>query len=198
MGFSVVSRRTCRESRSSDFHFLTAPVRLLGRGCEAPGFARSESRALREAEGSQGSLPNVAAASAPLHPHLRGSPSPRYGQSPYKDSGFQRVGLKQNLDFKGWNSFVHRGFPIHFDSTNLSRDNLSREIGRTGRLCVPSSHSADRKPGPGGGAEGAPRQPQYTRSGYGIGTRLDTTSIQFLMTYSMFTIRIRIIFEYLF
>ena len=30
-----------------------------------------------------------------------------YGQSPYSDSGFQMVGLKQNLDRKGWNSRVH-------------------------------------------------------------------------------------------
>ena len=27
-----------------------------------------------------------------------------YGQSPYQDSGFQGVWLKQNLNFKGWNS----------------------------------------------------------------------------------------------
>ena len=28
--------------------------------------------------------------------------TPRYGQSRYEDSGFRRVGLKQNLDLKGW------------------------------------------------------------------------------------------------
>ena len=36
-----------------------------------------------------------------------------------------------------WNSHVQREFPRSFESTNLSRDNLSREIGRTrtsGRL----------------------------------------------------------------
>ena len=36
-----------------------------------------------------------------------------------------------NLNCKGWNSNVHRGLPGNFESTNLSRDNLSREIGRT-------------------------------------------------------------------
>ena len=29
-----------------------------------------------------------------------------------------------------WNSHVHREFPGHFESSNLSRDNLSGEIGR--------------------------------------------------------------------
>ena len=29
-----------------------------------------------------------------------------------------------------WNSYVHREFPGNLESTNLSRDNLSREIGR--------------------------------------------------------------------
>ena len=44
-------------------------------------------------------------------------------------------GLTQhNLKIKGWNSHVHRGFPRKFESTHLSRDNLSREIGRSGRL----------------------------------------------------------------
>ena len=32
--------------------------------------------------------------------------------------------------FKGWNSHVHGEFPGKFESSNLSRDNLSREIGR--------------------------------------------------------------------
>ena len=35
----------------------------------------------------------------------------RYGQSPQQDSGFQRVLLKQNLIFKGWNSHAHREVP---------------------------------------------------------------------------------------
>ena len=48
----------------------------------------------------------------------------RYGQSPYGDSGFQRVWLKQNLKFRAWNSHVHREFVGNVESTNLSRDNL--------------------------------------------------------------------------
>ena len=38
--------------------------------------------------------------------------------------------FKHNLNSKGWNSHVHRGFPGNSESTNLSRG-LSREIGRT-------------------------------------------------------------------
>ena len=33
--------------------------------------------------------------------------------------------------FEGWNSHVHRGFPGKFEPSNLSRDNVSSEIGRT-------------------------------------------------------------------
>ena len=54
----------------------------------------------------------------------------QYGQASYYDSGFQRVCLKHNLRFKGWNSQVHREFPGKFESAHLSRENLSREIGR--------------------------------------------------------------------
>ena len=54
-----------------------------------------------------------------------------HGQSPYYDSGFQRVSLEHDIDSKGWNSYVHRGFPRKSESSNLSRcrDNLSRETG---------------------------------------------------------------------
>ena len=38
--------------------------------------------------------------------------------------------LRQNLKFKGWDSQVQRRFPGMFESTNLRRENLSREIGR--------------------------------------------------------------------
>ena len=38
----------------------------------------------------------------------------------------------QNPNVKGWNSHVRRTFPGSFASTNLSRDNLIREIGREG------------------------------------------------------------------
>ena len=52
------------------------------------------------------------------------------GRSPSEDSGLRGVRLRQNLNLKGWNSHVHRKFPGSFGSTNLSRDNLSSEIGR--------------------------------------------------------------------
>ena len=45
-----------------------------------------------------------------------------YGQSPYSHYGFQKVLLKHNLNYKGWNSHIHRGFPGKFESSNLSRD----------------------------------------------------------------------------
>ena len=38
------------------------------------------------------------------------------------------MGLEHNVDFKGWNSQAQRGFPGKFDSSNVSRDNVSREI----------------------------------------------------------------------
>ena len=44
--------------------------------------------------------------------------------------GFQRVRLKHNLMFRGWNSHAHREFQTKSESRNLSRDNLRREIGR--------------------------------------------------------------------
>ena len=50
---------------------------------------------------------------------------------PHWDSRFRGVSLKRNLDFEGWSSHVHRVFPWNLESTNLSRDNLSREIGRS-------------------------------------------------------------------
>ena len=34
------------------------------------------------------------------------------------------------MNSKGWNSQAHREFPGKFESSNLSRDDLSREIGR--------------------------------------------------------------------
>ena len=38
------------------------------------------------------------------------------------------------LVLRGWNPPVHRGFPGKFESSNLSRENVSREIGRT-KIC---------------------------------------------------------------
>ena len=50
---------------------------------------------------------------------------------------FQRVWLKHNLNFKEWTSHIQRDFPGNYESTNLSRDSLSREIGRSvDLLCV--------------------------------------------------------------
>ena len=42
--------------------------------------------------------------------------------------------VKHNLKFKGWNSHVYKGFPGKFESTNLSRDNLSTEMGRSAQV----------------------------------------------------------------
>ena len=59
-------------------------------------------------------------------------PSSRtHGRSQYEDYGLRRVSLKQNLNLKRWNSQAHREFPGKFESSNLSRDNPSREIGRS-------------------------------------------------------------------
>ena len=43
---------------------------------------------------------------------------------------FRGVLLKHNLNLKGWNSHVHRKFTGRFESSNVSRDNVSREMGR--------------------------------------------------------------------
>ena len=53
-----------------------------------------------------------------------------FGQSPYYHYAFQRARLKHNLNSKGWNSHIHRGLPGKFESSNLSRDNVGREIVR--------------------------------------------------------------------
>ena len=45
---------------------------------------------------------------------------------------FRGVDSSIILNLKGWNSHVHGGFTGKFESSNVSRDNLSREIGRTG------------------------------------------------------------------
>ena len=45
-------------------------------------------------------------------------------------------GLTQHhLNFKGWNSQAHRGFPGKFESSNVIRGNVSREIGRIPLRC---------------------------------------------------------------
>ena len=45
--------------------------------------------------------------------------------------GFRGFDSSLILMLEGWNSHVHGEFPGNFESSNLSRDNLSREIGRT-------------------------------------------------------------------
>ena len=63
---------------------------------------------------------------------IRNEPCVRHtAQSPYLHCGFHRVWLKHNLNFKGWNSQAHRQFPGEFESSNVSRGNVSREIGRS-------------------------------------------------------------------
>ena len=42
------------------------------------------------------------------------------------------VWLEHYANIEGWSSHIHRTFPAEFESTNLSRDNLSRGIGRQG------------------------------------------------------------------
>ena len=51
-------------------------------------------------------------------------------------SGCHRVLLKHNLNYNLWNSQAHREFPRYFESANLSRDNLSSEIGRRLKQCM--------------------------------------------------------------
>ena len=71
--------------------------------------------------------------------------------------GFRRVLLRKNLNLMGWNYHVHRGFPGMFESANLSRDNLSREIRRSScrlSLCLSVHHTLVSTP-PWFGAPGA-------------------------------------------
>ena len=53
-----------------------------------------------------------------------------------------------NLNVKGWNSHVHREFPGNVESTHLSREILSREIGRNTppHTQAQSSHSLGVRP----------------------------------------------------
>ena len=55
---------------------------------------------------------------------------PPRGQSQYcHHYGCQRVRLKNRLNFEGWNSQARREFPGKFESSDLSRDNATREMG---------------------------------------------------------------------
>ena len=53
------------------------------------------------------------------------------------------MSLKHNVNLKGWNSQAHRGFPGKFESSNVSRGNVSREIGRTLQINVLLDHSRE-------------------------------------------------------
>ena len=44
---------------------------------------------------------------------------------------YVHVYLERNLDFRGWNSHLHRDFPGNLESRNFSREILSRATGRT-------------------------------------------------------------------
>ena len=69
-----------------------------------------------------------------LLPDLWGRLRPTFIRT--RNLDFRGFGPKQNLNIKGWNSHVHRESPRHFESTNLSRRNLSREIERTFSTCA--------------------------------------------------------------
>ena len=47
---------------------------------------------------------------------------------------FRGFASSRIFSFRGWNSHAQKEFPGNFESNNLSRDNLSREIGRTGHM----------------------------------------------------------------
>ena len=54
--------------------------------------------------------------------------------------GFRGLDSSINLNSKGWNSQAHRELPGKFHSSNLSRDTVSREIGRNKKaIMVPRS-----------------------------------------------------------
>ena len=53
------------------------------------------------------------------------------GRSPCWDSGSRRVCLERSLDFKGRSSHVRMEFTRNYEATNLCRDHLRGEIGRT-------------------------------------------------------------------
>ena len=44
---------------------------------------------------------------------------------------YYRASGGDGINGKGWNSQAHREFPGSLDSSDVSRDNVSREIGRS-------------------------------------------------------------------
>ena len=67
----------------------------------------------------------------------RAPPWPAHGVRPISllKMWILRVWLKDNLNWKGWNCHVHRVFSGMLESSNVSRDNVSREIGRMNVGC---------------------------------------------------------------
>ena len=113
-------------------HVYTLHGRLHRMGRRGVGAAQQRAtRCCEEAHSNQRNCSLLVADVIGLHaPKLRHiQPLLKYGQSLYEDSGFQRVWLKHSFDFKGLNYHVHTEFQGSFESTNLSRDNLSSEIG---------------------------------------------------------------------
>ena len=86
---------------------------------------------------------------------------PEYGQSLYTTIlDFRGFDSNIILSLRGGNSQAHREFPGNLESTNLSREILSREIGRklTRSGCWPSTKSR------GGGWAGCPSSGDVRRS----------------------------------
>ena len=44
---------------------------------------------------------------------------------------FRGFALEHNLTIEGWDSQAHREFPGELEASNVSRDSVSRELGRT-------------------------------------------------------------------
>ena len=95
-----------------------------------------DSESFPEEEDEEDKDPKEAASRRVLPMSLPHTRPGDYGQSLYQDSGFQRVLLQQNLNFKGWISHVLREFPGKLASRNLSRDTLSREIGHAQQVAI--------------------------------------------------------------
>ena len=76
--------------------------------------------------------PRLSTRRAPPRARLCGEPSAANLATNIMDfRGFD----SSNLNSKGWNSQTRREFSGKFESSNLSRDNVIREIGSTARVC---------------------------------------------------------------
>ena len=54
--------------------------------------------------------------------------------------------LKHKLNYEEWHAHVHRGFPGKLESSSPSRDNVSREIGRTSTLLCSRASKTSKLP----------------------------------------------------